>query len=266
MVIKNYRLIILALSFGAIFASLVSCGKQDTSSPDSPLKSPDTVDRISWLDEPIDDVEMIRRQRHFFQLIAPYLNLTEDSLYTLDLSQEKATALGIDSTLLAVTKNSLLETNKLLKERRQAGESPVVYDLRNQATLRMADSLSLESEKLHLRLRASNPYKPQKLIGTIHTTGQEEARTGLVWAPYDVCAVNFACRSYAAPFPMFKCATESSGIWWHAAKFGVGYQATLQVGLYVSNDYVTLSFQTSDSNGGETTYSGILNTDEGLDD
>lgn len=86
--------------------------------------------------------------------------------------------------------------------------------------------------------------------GNISTDGQEQ-RSATFWAPPITNFVRFTYRSLAALLPGVTVQTKSLGSWKSASGTAnpVTYK-TLDVGLYASNVQVTVTYQTTDSNGG----------------
>jgi hypothetical protein len=85
----------------------------------------------------------------------------------------------------------------------------------------------------------------------------EEVRSNLIWAPSGTGRIRFSCRTNAALTPVYTCKTYSSGIWNAITKVGISITDTrIDVPLYVSNDFIKVAFQTSDSNGGRAVYEG----------
>jgi len=85
--------------------------------------------------------------------------------------------------------------------------------------------------------------------GNLSSNGQEQVGDSF-WAPPITNFVRFTFRS-VAPLPGWTVQTKSLGSW--KSNSGTAnpiYYKTLDVGLYASNVQVSVTFQTTDSNGG----------------
>ncbi len=168
-------------------------------------------------------------------ILAHYLEL-KDGKYLLNISDEIVSKIAIPAVLLESAKEEVAKTNELIAK--------------------------IKSDPKHV-LSLTDPKDPKVTLlsaptGTLTTNGTEEAQSGFVWASYNTAKIRFRCRSNAALTPVYTCKTYSSGSWQSKTAIGtLGSNTTVDVPLYVSNDYIKVAFSTTDSNGGTATYEGI---------
>lgn len=189
-------------------------------------------------------VQLCKTRAEANSVLVNYLELVGDK-YVLNISEKDAEAIGVPTDLYTGTLNEIKGTNELISKLK---EDPKM-------------ELQLTDPQVALKTRSvweqSTPYAALAPSGTLTTNGQEEADSGLVWAPYGTKGIEFLCRANAAITPAYACRTYSSGSWQSKTAIGaIGTNTTVRVPLYVSSDYVKAAFSTTDSNGGMATYQG----------
>ncbi|MEJ5092093.1 hypothetical protein GEO21_18850 [Sphingobacterium faecium] len=92
------------------------------------------------------------------------------------------------------------------------------------------------------------------LSGTLSRNGQEQVGTSF-FAPYGAKFIRFTCLANAAPTPAFICRTRALGNWKSTTSIGItGVLKIIDVALGASNYNVSITFQTTDSNGGSCSW------------
>lgn len=86
--------------------------------------------------------------------------------------------------------------------------------------------------------------------GEISTIGQEQV-VKRAWAPLGATHVRFQCRGGGAPKPAFACTAESQGAKYSGGGFGnLQTFTTIDIPIATSNEFIKITFVTTDSNGG----------------
>ncbi|MGO1242771.1 MAG: hypothetical protein ACTMH4_01715 [Sphingobacterium sp.] len=161
--------------------------------------------------------------------IFPFLRLKDDS-YLLDLSIDKALEMGIEREDYEDVLRSIEATNDYIKKAKSEPNHEIT----------LMDPENLDESKL-LQTMPS---------GTLTSNGQEQVGTGF-FAPYGAMKVRFSCKANAAPVPIYTCRTRALGDWKSKTETGSLFTWTdIDVNLDASNYNVSITFQTTDSNGG----------------
>lgn len=242
---KTHRVIVLLLF--SIF--VISCNNMNDRMPDHKnfVKETFNVSMKKKSDE-------LKLKRHYNRMVLPYLVLTEDSLYHLNLDSSSALRIGIPLNILSDIKKEISETNEIILKSRKEKKNIETPNPQSEQYLDRIEEPVVFDEQLYY----TNPDpRPTTLSGRLSAYGQEEVTSGLVWAPININSVKFNCQAAAAIVPAFYCKTKSSGLWQEKMGVGIMGVAEIIVPLYVSNDYINLSFRTTDSNGGYAVYTGI---------
>lgn len=174
--------------------------------------------------------------------LVKYLELSDDE-YVLNISQSDAEKMGVPKEFYDEALSEVDKANAFIKEMQK--------DPNNE--LQLTDPKT--ATKVDPIWNQSTSYVG--LGGTLRTSGQEEAMSPHVWAPIYTKGIEFLCRANAAVTPIYSCKTYSSGSIQSKRALGMlGFKTIVKVPLYVSNDWIRVSFQTTDSYGGTAAYSG----------
>lgn len=167
----------------------------------------------------------------------PYLRLRNDS-YILDISEEKAAEIGIAKEDFESTLKELEFTNEYIQKAKEDPNHEIsLFDPEN------IDRAALQQ---------SMPS------GTLSPNGQEQVGTGF-FAPYYTAKVRFSCRGNGAISPFFTCRTKALGDWKSKTQIGNSITFTdIDVNLDASNINVSITFQTTDSNGALCNWKAML--------
>lgn len=247
---KKIRLFILASVLIPIF---YGCSSDMSESPRS-SEALDVKAKITEDRQIKERLDKFKEKRYYNTLASPYLKLSEYGLYILDITQEDAEKIGIPKEAYKQIKTEIEETNENIRSLKVDGQD---VETPNPQDPKYKKETQVLIQELNKGLTPLYYSKPTVLSGRLTSNGQEKVYSGTVWAPGDIKAVRFKCQAAAAITPMFTCATYSSGSWQQKTKVGILGAAELIVPLYVSNDYINLQFQTTDSNGGYSVYSGV---------
>lgn len=161
------------------------------------------------------------------------LNLKNDS-YSLDLTLEKALEMGISKKDFDYVTEEIRKTNERIK----------VIKSEENHELVLIDPQSVSEEVL----------KQTMPSGQLSSNGQEQVGDAF-FAPYAATNVNFQCKGGGALTPVYTCRTKALGGW--KSKSAVGNPiswTSIDVGLDASNISVSITFQTTDSNGGKANW------------
>ena len=174
---------------------------------------------------------------------AEYLSLV-DNQYVLNLTQEEAILLGIsDFDYQRITKEIKCTNAEILKHL----DDPNFIITEPNAQNEDDTEIPLVSTRIKTKTEVSSPR-------TIQTSGQEVGTDG-GWAPMEAKEVHFNCFTYAAIAPIYQVTTKSLGHTFAKSQVGViGKNILIVVPIAASNTDVTVTFQTSDSNGGMCTW------------
>jgi hypothetical protein len=159
------------------------------------------------------------------------LNLKNDS-YSLDLTLEKALEMGISKKDFIYVTEEIRKTNERIQ---------VIKGEENHELV-LTDPKSIEA------LQQTMPS------GQLSSNGQEQVGDSF-FAPYAATNVNFQCKGGGAPTPFYTCRTKALGGWKSKTVVGNPVSWTsIDVGLDASNISVSITFQTTDSNGGKANW------------
>lgn len=161
------------------------------------------------------------------------LNLKNDS-YSLDLTLEEALEMGISKKDFDYVTDELRKTNEQIQ---------VIKNEENHELV-LTDPKNLSEEVL----------KQTMPSGQLSSNGQEQVGDSF-FAPYAATNVNFQCKGGGAPAPVYICRTKALGGW--KSKSVIGHPTAwtpIDVGLDASNISVSITFQTTDSNGGKANW------------
>lgn len=167
---------------------------------------------------------------YYKSILVHYLTL-ENNQYVLNASEETLSKIGVPCEVLSQINEELAKTNEIIITKKADPNCELL--LTDPKDLRAAPN------------------------GTLTTSGQGEVISPFIGAPYGIRGIRFHCRGNAAITPIFTCMTYSSDLWQSRTAIGlIGTITPVEVPLYVSNDYIRVSFSTTDSNGGSATYEG----------
>ncbi len=179
-------------------------------------------------------------------LLADYLVLS-DNQYILKLSKKEALDLGISSESYDKALDDIYLVNEEIQKRIADGEENFV----------LTDPTKVERKKRRDYYVPVRTKSSEELGGTITTSGQEVGYDG-GWAPIGPSKVTFNCISFGAILPLYNVTTKTLGATQTGGGVGViGSNTIFDVGIYATNTSLTVSFRTSDSNGGRCVW--VLN-------
>ncbi len=222
----------LKLNLVCLLLGLYSCSQED--------------DLIVNNVEPIQTRSIIecKSQIDANSILVHYLYLDGDQ-YKLSIDKEKASLLGVAEMHYENVIKELENTNKFIKEAQLDPNNEV--ELSDPQEMNVFDSDILTNityvSDFHGKLDAVDQYEVQE-------SGKQ--------APEEMAGVEFMCRASAAITPGFICGTCVPGGNW-IKKTKVGFflnNTTIQVPITLSRTTVSLSFQTTDANGGFAVYQG----------
>lgn len=154
----------------------------------------------------------------------------EDGRFSIDLTRQDAEKIGISSADFERIMEELKETNEFISQAEKEKDHEII----------LIDPKTVKKETLQQTLPS----------GTLTSNGQEQVGTGF-FAPIYTAKVRFTCRGHAALTPAFTCRTRALGDWKSKTVIGSSLFTTdVDVNLDASNYNVSITFQTTDSNGG----------------
>lgn len=201
----------------------------------------DTEEYVPWLDS--TSASLVARE---------YLALNENQ-YTLNLTEQEALQLRITQQdylrMLVEIETANQQIQEWLKD---SNAEFILTDPNNLDSLMYYDDSDIDSN-IRLKSRSSESFGTPS--GHIATDGQEVGRD-VFFAPSGIRNVTFLCRSNVAITPIYNVTTQSFGITKTGGGIGaIGVNSSYTVGIAASNVDVCLTFKTSDSNGGECSWS-----------
>lgn len=176
-------------------------------------------------------------------LIAVKYLVLNDNQYELHLSKTEAINLGISPEDYDRILDEIAFTNEKIEEHlANTEETLVLIDPQ-------ADEENIEVEEDVTRLKTRS--ESGELRGTITTSGQEIGYGG-GFAPLGTKEVTFNCIFFGAILPFYNLTTKAQGEVRTGGGTGlIGKNSVFTVMTVASNTSLTVSFQTSDSNGGK---------------
>ncbi|MDE6696141.1 MAG: hypothetical protein K2K25_04620 [Muribaculaceae bacterium] len=196
---------------------------------------------VSELDNMSED---IKEKRAASIILSDYIKL-EGNQYKLAISEQEAQKLGVAPNLYEVIKAEIALTNQTILEYLEMGETIELCDIQSV-------SKAYKNGKLELSDNTSAYSKVAYPSGTIITTGQEDGTSGFT-TEREHTKVLFRCRTAAAPTPIYRCTVTAWGEKKIGSKVGNAItttEITVPIAASGSGVYATLTFATSDSNGG----------------
>lgn len=228
-----------------LILSLIGCNPERQNTPND-IKS--LGEYSNYIQGDISfDTDSFKLKRKYNALIAPYLILDKNGLYSLDIKEEDYSKTGVPKEVIIEMKREIEKTNKIIEQYKKEGVFIETPDPKNLDVIKEASKL-----RVFFDGDMNNP-----ISGDLRTNGQERVTSGYIWVPVEYKSVSFSCQSSVALTPIFICGAYTSGQWVHNRRVGVFGYASMNIGLYTSNDKINLSFQTSDSNGGSAVYYGM---------
>lgn len=171
--------------------------------------------------------------------------------HVITITKEEAKAVGIQEDCYDELANAFVEGNRMLKELvdscLNAGDSVCVesgiYDFEREVNF---------IDRTKMRREVTAPIVQPS--GTISTNGQETGSYGFSKIPWYTTSVVCNCYSRTAFWPTQIVSTNSLGV--VRFKLDYGQSVNITVGFAASNTAGSISYKTSDSNGGICAWQG----------
>ncbi len=172
------------------------------------------------------------------KILAQYLIL-ENSQYKLAITEEEAVAVGVTEIYYQGALKELEEANEFIRN----------FEPTSDYTLELTDPQKAKIETF------INVY--MEPYGSLRAYNQTAVQSNFVKAPVGLEGIEFNCMGGGALLPFFLCGVYSRGQWQKQSAMGTAITNTkIEIKVYDLSSEISMSFQTSDSNGGVAAYQG----------
>lgn len=244
---------IFQLSLIGLLSILSSCSQDDDfmvseGLSETQIYSNSEIQQAKELAVPVSELnvlsEDIKQKRAASILLSDYIKL-EGNQYKFMISEQEAEKLGVTPHLYETIRDEIVYTNGAIQKSLENGDSIELCDIQAISKAYKNGTLNL-SEDTGAYSRVAYPS------GNIATVGQEDGTDGFR-TEREHTKVLFRCRTAAAPTPMYRCTVTAWGEKKIGSKVGSVFtttEITVPIAASGSGVYASLTFATSDSNGG----------------
>lgn len=248
------------ISMIALISILSSCSHEDNMLSPSTLFDTDAysvteIQQAKALALPVSELHLIsdeiRQKREAAIILADYVVL-KDNKYSLEISETIAKELGVPSHIYKDIANDLLYTNKIIQESLDDGEILELPDIKTISKAYKKNELYLYENGIDIEVKPNASQEKRRHSGYIMTNDQGNGEDSFI-TDREYVSVIFRCHTAAALVPIYRCTVKAYGGTKFASKVGSLFTTTtVDVPIPASGSMVacTLTFATSDSNGG----------------
>lgn len=175
-----------------------------------------------------------------------YVDFIDDQ-YVITISQKEAKKIGISKESYIEFQNAIIEGNRYL--------ATIVDSLKRTGKNVIGRTSMYDAPKFYSKPRTKSFGEPAQLpSGYIETIGDERLSQGINRIPIPMASVDADCYSNAAQFAVQVLIAEA----WHTQYYctNVGQHVSLSAGFIVSNVPGSVTYGTSDINGGKCPWRG----------
>lgn len=175
-----------------------------------------------------------------------YVDFIDDQ-YVITISQKEAKKIGITKESYTEFQNAIIEGNRYL--------ATIVDSLKRTGKNVIGRTSMYDAPKFYSKPRTKSFGEPAHLpSGYIETIGQEHLSQGINKIPNPMASVDGDCYSNVAILPIQVLIAEA----WHTQYYSsnIGQHVSLSAGFIVSNVPGSVTYGTSDSNGGRCSWRG----------